>query len=705
MLTSNTGAYYMRNTIPDRRHLSDDADTPDQASPAAPKRARLSHRQARGLLALLMDATTEPALAARLRQHVDGCARCQEELEQLRQAEAWLRAQPVEAPQMIATQESAWTAIQARIGAEGAPVPVVGKAHSNGHSHLLDHQASAKAETLVSLAAADDATAGEANHLSQPVPLPQPPAPVTIAPSVSGKPAILSPRRVLFVALAASLVVGSFAALFLAHFSAAGVPTDGLTSTQLFNMGVLDPGAETPAFSFDPVSRRLLALTGAMSYGCPPGAHCPYSGSPCLSFSMLDVGTGKSLSSIRPACAPGKGTLNSITFTDLLDDSPLGEALLVSNNQQVKAVDHRSGAVVRTYSLACCSNEYARPYQTVLDEHDQLLLTAAEGDGADVANTLVAQDAATGKVKYQTALGANLLQSTLVSNVTGWFYMWHRCSMTSDASCVEAYVAESGKKVTSWKAASQQTPLMADPTESLLYVRQDDSNGQSETLVVDGRSGQTVGQLPAAQAMAINEPLHHLYLLDDDGVTVVDTLTRRKLSTLPVLARDESWVAPAVDTATGRVYIPIQRGKLLVAQDNAAGQLRLRSDSLAVVLEAERAMLVDETSKGDAGLYPWELPVGPESSPVYHGMSRGTQSSCEIGWVAARSAATVTKQGKGQYHVQISLAWDDQFAGVALTRTPTPQTSYPHEHTWFYAVLASGVASLSGEQGEEFSHC
>ncbi len=678
---------------------------PDQAPPA-PRRAPLSHRQARGSLALLLDATTEPALAARLRQHVDGCARCQDDLEQLRQAEAWLLAQPVEAPQMRATQDSAWAAIQARIAAENGAAPLAEKARANGHSHLLDHQASAAAEALIPLAAADeDALADEANPLPQPLPVPQPPAPVTIAAGAAGKAGgIFNPRRALFVALAATLVVGSFAALFLAHFSASGVPPD-LTSTQLFKMGVLDPGSETPAFSFDPVSRRLLALTGAMSYGCPPGAHCPYSGPTCLGFSMLDVDTGKSLGAVRPTCTPGKPAKNSITFTDLLDDSPLGEALLVDNNEQVTTVDNRSGAVVRTYALACCSRDYAQPYQTLLDERDQLLLTTALSGVNGVSDTLVAQDATTGKVKYQENLpGTQVFRAALVSNVTGWFYTWNRCSTTSSTSCVEAYVANSGKKAISWEAAAQQTPLAADPTENLLYVRQDDPDGQSETLLVDGRSGRTVDHLPAAQAVAINAPLHHAYLLDDDGVTVVDTRSRRKLSTLPVLARDESWIAPAVDTTTGRVYVPIQRGKLLVAQDDAAGQLRLRSGALAVVLEAERAMVVDEASKGETGLYPWELPVGPGSSPVYHPMSQGNQSDCGIGWVAARSTAAISAQNDGHYQVQLSLAWDDHFAQSTAT-TPASQSSYPHEHTWLYDVPASGAASLSGEHGAAFPHC
>ena len=234
-------------------------------------------------------------------------------------------------------------------------------------------------------------------------------------------------------------------------------------------------------------------------------------------------------------------------------------------------------------------------------------------------------------------------------------------------------------------------------------MRQDQPNAPSETLVIDGHSGKTVDRLPAAQAMAFNAPLHHAYLLDDDGVTVVDTSTRRKLSTLPVLSHDENWLAPAVDVTTSQLYVPIQRGKLLIVQDDAAGQLSLRSAQLAVVLEAERAMTVDQAN-GGVGLNPWEMPLGPNASAVYHAMSQGTRSDCGMGWVAARSGATVSSQGDGQYQVQISLAWDDHFANT-LTTTPASQPSYPHEHTWLYAVPVSGDAWLSSQQGAAFSNC
>ena len=184
-------------------------------------------------------------MAGRLRQHVEGCARCQADLEQLRQAEVWLRQQPVEAPEMVAREGAAWAAIQARIAAEDAPVPVVERAYSNGHSHSLDHQTCAKPDVLVPLVAASaDPDAHEASPIYRPVPIPLPSSPEIIAHSIFGKAGIVNPRRVVFVALAAALIVGSFAALFLAKFSVtANNPTAGDT-TPLFSMGVLDPAAK-----------------------------------------------------------------------------------------------------------------------------------------------------------------------------------------------------------------------------------------------------------------------------------------------------------------------------------------------------------------------------------------------------------------------------------------------------------------------------
>jgi hypothetical protein len=657
-----------------------------------------------------LDATTEPAQAERLRQHVERCARCQTELEQLRQAERWLLAQPVEAPEMVARQDAAWAAIQARIAAEDGAVPVVEKAHSNGHANGLHQQTCDKPEVLVPLVAASAAPdVHEPAIVPSLMPLPLPSTPEIIAHSMFGKTGILNPRRVVFTALAAALIVGSFAALFLAKFSATATNTSATTSavseaTPLFSMGVLDPGSVTDAVSFDPVSRYILTLSGAMRYSCPPGAHCPYMGPDCLGFSMFDGETGDTVKTIRPPCAPGKSTLNSATFINMLDYNAKGEALLIGSNQQVTTVSSQSGAVLRTYHLACCTNDYSLYPSTYLDQQDQLLLTTEASGVSGVSDKLVAQDTVTGQVKYQADLGGtDALRATLLSSVTGWLYFWTQCVADSSANCVEVYQASSGKKVTTWQANSQQTPLAADPTTDVLYVRQDYANAPSETLVIDGRSGKTVDHLPAAQAMAFNTPLHHAYLLDDDGVTVLDTTTRRKLSTLPVLAHDENWLAPAVDTATGQVYVPIQRGKLLIVQDDAAGQLNLRSASLGAVLEAERAMSVD-TTDGALMLNPWEMPVGPNASTVYHDMAKGTLSDCQIGWVAARSAATVSAQGDGGYQVQLSLAWDDQFAST-LTETPTSQPTYPHEHTWLYAVSASGKASLSSQQGAAFSHC
>jgi len=696
----------MRQATPDRSHLREGAGAPKHApssSAAPPSRAALSHRQARDRLALLLEETTEPALAERLRQHVAGCARCQQEVEQLRQAEAWFRAQPVEAPQVAAAQGAVWAAIQARIAADSS-APAAETVRANGHAPAARAHSDAARDQLVPLAAEMAGAEGsEADRLYHPLPVPRSSAPVTIFLRSSGKFGILKPRSVLIAALAASFIVGSFAALFLAHLSNNGAVPSGLGSPQLFSMDVLDPGTETPSFSFDPVSRHLIALTGDLRYGCPPGAHCPSLGPTCLQFSMLDVATDKSFRDIRPTCAQSGNTRDGATFLNLLDESARGQALLIGSDQRVQTVDTLSGSIVRSYPLACCSDAYAQPYNTLLDQHNQLLLTPARSGVAGVSDELFAQDVTTGQTKYQAALDTFQFRDALVSNVTGWLYLWSECAVDSNTSCVEIYNAEDGRKVGGWQDNSQETPLAADPTEDVLYVRADHPNGQSETLVVDGRSGQTVGRLPPAQAMAINAPLHHAYLLDDTGVTVVDTRTRRKLSTLPVLAHDESWVAPAVDEATGRVYLPIQRGKLLMAQDDPAGQLRMRSASLEAVLNAERAMTLDE-EQGEAALFPWELPIGAETLTAYHPLSQGTPSSCEIGWVAARSTAAITAQGSGQYTVQFSLAWNDQFARVNAG-TPPSQSSYPHEHSWLYQVPASGGAQRSSEQGAAFAHC
>ena len=129
------------------------------------------------------------------------------------------------------------------------------------------------------------------------------------------------------------------------------------------------------------------------------------------------------------------------------------------------AVSSQSGAVLRTYQLACCTNDYSQNPDTLLDQHDQLLLTTAESGVAGVSDKLVAQDAITGQFKYQAPLeGADTLRATLLSSVTGWLYFWIQCSADHKAVCIEVYQASSGKKITTWQANSHQTPLAADPT-------------------------------------------------------------------------------------------------------------------------------------------------------------------------------------------------------------------------------------------------
>jgi hypothetical protein len=671
-------------------------------------RASLSHRQAREHLALLLDATTEPELAGRVRQHVAGCARCQRELEQMRQAEAWFIAQPHEVPEMRAAQHKVWHAIQERIAAEDAPLPAAELPLANGHVPAVAHASSMEQSERVPRAAmSNDGATGAPDRLSDLSPALQPLAPV-IAPQHFSKPAFLSPRKVLIAMLAASFIVGSFAALWLAHLSLHGASTPVSTALTQPSTDVLDPGNETLAFSFDPASRRLFALSTDTRADCPRGWHCPAPASPqCLRLSMLDAGTGKLLNTLLPACMLPDSMPGSTTFLDLFDDSDEGLALLIGSNQQVTALDSRSGATVKTYHLACCTTPETQPGKALLDQRDQLLLTTTLSEQNSGLKTLAAQNAATGQIKYQTPLDGSILQAALLSEVTGWLYLWTVCAADSSESCVEIYNAASGQKVSGWVEAFQAMPLAADPTESVLYVREDEPAGRSETLVVDGRSGQQVGSLPAAYAMAVNAPLHHAYLLDDNGATVIDTRTRRKLGTLPVPVHDTVWVAPAVDERSDRVYLPTIHGKLLIAQDNAAGYLSLGVPALQATLDAERAMVVS-WEQGAMEVDPWNLPVGPGTLTFYYPLGQDSPGGCSTATVPARAEASATLLGGGEYSVQISMNWADPSPHAdapLLSGSPPALASYPHQHTWLYHISASGSAERSGEHGEAFSSC
>jgi hypothetical protein len=420
---------------------------------------------------------------------------------------------------------------------------------------------------------------------------------------------------------------------------------------------------------------------------------------------MLDADTGKSIGNALPGCMKNSGT--GSTYIDLLDNSAIKQAMLIGSDQEVTTLDSQTGATVWTYHLACCPAKGTSVGKALFDARDQLLLTMGLSNQDRGLQTLDAQSVMTGQVQYQAALSGAQYQAAILSNVSGWLYLWTACAADSDASCVEIYEAGTGRKIGDWRENFQTTPLAADPASNVLYVRKDQPDGQAETLVVDGGSGQPLSRLPPAHAVAVNGSLHHIYLLDENGVTVVDSRTRRKLSTLPVLVHDTAWATPAIDEQNKRVYLPTVRGKVLTAQDNAEGQLRLLSPALQATLDAERAMTV-AWAQGAMDIDPWDLPIGPGSLTFYYPLGQDDPGGCSEKSVAARTEAAATPLSGGAYTVQISMNWANPSTVLdasALSGSPPPLPSYPHQHTWLYHIPASGGAEWRSEQGEAFSTC
>ncbi len=708
----------MKRLRPDRPHLPDGlAGAQPSSSPSSPpRRVAFSHRQARGRLALALDPTTEPELLERLQQHVAVCARCRQELEELRQAEAWFRAQPAEVPQMVAVQDAVWVAIQARMRKNGAAL-----AASNGHRHDSYALASGVAE------ASEQPARSEPESLpATPAAVPQeqltrvavppepsaaappesPPAPVPLLPA--SKVGIGTPMKALIALLAASFLMSSLA-LLVVHFSGNPPSSAELNSASAPSVtDILDPGNVTLALAFDPLSRQLFTLTSDDRFDCPRGWFCPaQSDPPCLRMSSLEADTGRLSWSLLPACMSTVGK-SGATFTALLDDTALGLVALVDSAGQVTTLNTRTHSTSTRYHLACCAAPQTRPAKTLLDVRDHLLLTTSVHASDGTLQSLAAQDVATGQIRYQMPLDSKQLQGVVWSAVTGWLYLWTACAAESSTSCVEVYSASNGKRVGGWKAPAHSTPLEADPGAAVLYARAESPAGREETLALDGQTGVVVGQLPPARAIAVNSRLRHAYLLDEDGVTLVDTRTRHTLSTLPVLAHDGvRWAAPVVDERAARVYLPTTRGKVLLASDDAAGHLRLGSPALQATLDAERAM-AEAWEAGTLDLDPVDLPVGLGTFTFYYPLEQKQPSGCSAQPVPARTESAAAPLSGGDYTVTISLAWADATTHAATTfpvTSPPAQTSYPHWHAWKYHIPASGGAKWSGEQGEALPRC
>ena len=657
----------------------------------------LSHRQARGRLALALDPTTEPALLEALRQHVAACERCQQELTALHDAEAWFMEQPVELPEMAAAQDAAWARLQARIGTTSAA-----RAASNGHAAPADKAAlvagnghlNGHHKTDAALVASNGHLNG--HHKNDSALVPGPPRAVS-------KTNTFTPMKALIAVLAASFLMSSIAVLAI-HLSG-GQASQGNNAPTPPIADILDPGNATLSLGFDPTSRKLFALASNLRADCDD-TRCTSAAaraSACVWLSSLSADSGAKLWALLPACMQSSSGAD-VTFTALFMDAALGQLALVDSARQVTMVKQTA---TTKYALACCSDTRAETGQTWLDSRDHLLLTATTTRQDSALKTLAAQNITTGQITYQTSLDGSALQGAVVSAATGWLYLWTDCP-DSTAVCVESYEAGNGEKVGNWHVPANTTPLGADPTNPLLYVRDDTSADSAETLVLNARTGAQVGRLPAAAAIAFNSPLHHAYLLNDDGVTVVDTRTRRALSTLPVLAHDsELWATPAVDERYGRVYLPTIRGKVLTAQDDAAGHLRLSSPVLQATLDAERAM-TNSLQANNGDLDPDDLPVGPGDFNFYYPVEQAMPDGCRSMEVPARTQSAATRLSGGDYTVTISFAWDDtpnQGKQPSEDASPPPQASYPHQHAWQYHIPVGGGAAWTGEHGEALPTC
>lgn len=684
------------------------AGPPNDASRAP----ALSHRQAREQLALLLDATCDPTLRAALEQHVAQCAECALELDQLRAADAWFQAQPREAPEMVALEGATWAAIQERLNHKSQKDWATLQAMLSQQSAQPAEPQPAAAQPFQRRLVLVGRSSEEPGTSDSPQPLP--PAPISPSSSVPAVPAhsrlwLIRPQKVLVMVLAASFLMTSMAALFLAYLAQHPLASSSSSNRPSPLAGVLDPGNLTTSLIFDSDARSLFVLTSDRRVDCPRGMLCPLL-APCLKVARLDVESSRRSDVLLPQCATANAG-GDTSFADLFQDWMLDRLVAVTLDQQVVTYNSRENHPAEHYALPCCDDANTRPINTFLDQRDHLLLTPTVTYGESLTlRSLTAQDVLTGKVTYHVALSSAAMPggfepSALFSEVTGWLYFWTNCAALVSGLCVEAYEGKTGKQVTAWQVQPDETPLAADPAQELLYVRHDADNGQSETLALDARTGAVRGQLPAAEALAVNPKLHHAYLLSDAGVTVADTQSWQVLSTLPVLAYDADWTAPAVDVQLDRIYVPTVLGKVLKVQDTPDGRLSFGSPEEQAVLNADRVM-ENGWFQGQDALEPWQLPLGPGITSLSYTVWQKTGDGEAAYTVPAKLETRVARLNGGNYSVLILLSWSHTSAALkSFTSTPLLQPSYPYSHTWRYQVPSAGDATLSEEHGDPLARC
>ena len=430
------------------------------------------------------------------------------------------------------------------------------------------------------------------------------------------------------------------------------------------------PAISAQLVALDASAGHLVALTTTGQPACPPDAACPPA-PPLQSFTIFDGQTGAVL-----AATPLSG---GATGSVLLLADPSRHLAYAVAPQSVDIYSTVTGQHTGGYALT--NPPWTRESGGVLDAaRDDLILAG----GTSVA----ALDVATGRTLavWQAPAGTTRMDGPVLDDVRGVVYL-----LALPAGGQPMLVALDAATL----APMGQTPL---PSGSRLGPL----DAATQTLYVFGKSGapcryavSTTGVLSLtptgtsgiacdAGAVSWNPALGHIYAAGPTDVVIGDASTQQPVATLPLRVAWPSSVPLLVDTTRGLLYLPDERGTILIVQDGAVPGT-LSSGSAALLARAALGRFLPDTNQDP----PF---VAPESFPAAVGTIKLNfwQHYPDIGWRGPYPGTTETAvsaaSGKpGSYLVTFSMSWYQVFQ---------------RHHTWVCLVAPDGSVLLQSESGD-----
>lgn len=430
------------------------------------------------------------------------------------------------------------------------------------------------------------------------------------------------------------------------------------------------PDVSAQLVALDANAGHLVALTTIGEPTCPPDAACPPA-PPLQRFIVFDGQTGAVLATIPLA---GSVTQSVLLFAD--SSRHLAYAVAPESVDIYSTVTGQ-----RTGGYALPSIHWERESGGVLDATWGELLLAGGG-------YLEALDAATGHplAVWQAPAGMTATDGPLLDEVHGLVYLLARpATGQPELVALDAATLAPVGQVT-LPGGSRLGPL--DAATQTLYVS--GKSGAPCQYQVNTTSGLALA--PAentatacdASAVGWNSVLQHIYAAGPAGISVRDASTAHAVAALPVRV---AWPATAplpVDATRGLVYLPDERGTILIARDGATPGA-LSGGSAALLARAAMARFLPNTNQDP----PF---VAPESFPAAEGTTHLDfwQHYSDIGWhgpyAGTTTTAVSTAPGQpGSYLVTFSMSWYQVFQ---------------RQHTWVCLVAPDGSVLLQAESGD-----